>query len=100
MSPTTKKILLVGGAAVAGFVIYKMVANKPAAPAAPAAPLATAKAATRDRDRPGVDVFGAEKQVRRDLKDLRDARQTKVGGVEEELGVSEDLGSLGGRWKW
>jgi hypothetical protein len=39
MSPTTKKILLIGGAAVAGYLVYTKVIKKSApAPAAPTPP--------------------------------------------------------------
>jgi saccharopine dehydrogenase-like NADP-dependent oxidoreductase len=77
MSPKTKKILLIGGGAVAAFVIYKMVTKSSSTSpvtAIPGAKLALLKATA--------------------------PTATSVAGVAEDLGVSEDLGSLGGRWKW
>lgn len=76
MSPKTKKILMIGGAAVAGFIVYKMI-KKPAHTAPVALP--TQKASM--------------------LSKIASAQITKIGGIEEELGVSEDLGSLGSSWR-
>lgn len=86
MSPMLKKVLLIGGGAVAVYVIYTKVIKK-AAPAVRggAAPSAIApEAAGPSVSRPGM-IIAAE-------------HVTKIGSVEEELGLSQDLGSLGGRW--
>jgi hypothetical protein len=83
MSPTTKKILMIGGAAVAGFVAYKVIkgrTSKAAAAAAVAAPQTTK-----------ISSSLAAK-----LAGKLPMTFSKVAGVEEELGVAEDLGSLGG----
>jgi len=83
MSPNVKKILMIGGAAVAGFVIYKMI-KKPAQAAAPVAMTMQRSAL---------------------LSQIKGAQFSKMAGAEEDLGVSEDLGpsedmgSLGGGWR-
>lgn len=81
MSPKTKKILLIGGAAVAGLVAYKVIKGRASAKAPTAALSATrAQLMTKFASLPGVTF-------------------SKVAGIEEELGVAEDLGSLGGGWR-
>jgi ABC-type enterochelin transport system permease subunit len=73
MSPKTKKILMIGGgAAVAGLILYKISKHK-----APTA-LPTQKTGM--------------------LSMLTAMPITKLSGIAKELGVSEDLGSLGGGW--
>lgn len=74
MSPTTKKYLMYGGAAVAVFVIYKMV-KKPAAAAIAAAPPPAAL------DRSGLTIVPEN--------------VTKLSDAVEDLGLEQDLGSLG-----
>jgi hypothetical protein len=71
MSPKTKKMLLIGGAAVAGYFIYTKMKHSTTA-MTPAQKLA-ARAAMQMTTGP-----------------------TKAAGIEEELGVVEELGSLGG----
>jgi len=80
LTPTMKKVLLFGGAAVVGFIIYKKMkgssAGLPAVPPTkkpiPAAALAA----------------GA----------MKSTATMKIAGLEEELGIAEDLGSLSGSW--
>jgi hypothetical protein len=67
MTPKTKKLLMIGGAAIAGYVVYTQIKKRSAAPA-PKRGIASAVA----------------------------TQISKVGGAEEDLGVSQDLGSLGG----
>jgi hypothetical protein len=76
-----KKILMIGGAAVAGFVVYKMVKGRTSKTAAIAAPQ-TVK----------IPSHLAAKLAG------RVATFTKVAGVEEDLGLDEELGSLGSSW--
>jgi hypothetical protein len=76
MSPTVKKILLVGGAAVVGYVVYKKVTA------------AKAKAETKAVLN---TVLPMQFQVMK-------AGSAKMADS-EELGVSEDLGSLGGGFR-
>jgi hypothetical protein len=76
MSPNIKKILLIGGAAVAGFVAYKVIKgrSKPAA-------LTSSQLGMKLAMMPNLQIS---------------KMASKVAGIEEELGVAEDLGSLGG----
>lgn len=75
MSPKTKKILLIGGAAVAGLLAYKVIKGRASAKTS-AVSATRAQLMTKFASLPGVTF-------------------SKVAGIEEELGVSEDLGSLG-----
>jgi hypothetical protein len=72
MSPKTKKILMIAGAAVAGYVVYTRVIKKPAV-AAPVAPTLSAA------DRLKTAAISAATQ--------------KIASIN---GVEEELGSLGG----
>jgi hypothetical protein len=76
MSPTVKKILLIGGAAVVGYVVYRKVT-------AAKASAASAKALNT--------VLPMQFQIMK-------AGSAKMADS-EELGVSEDLGSLGGGFR-
>lgn len=86
MSPTMKKILLIGGAAVVGFVVYKkMTAKKPAAVTKISAPLAAKIAAVSKMQ----------------FAKMATATTSKMAGddVIAELGLEEQLGSLGGAYR-
>jgi hypothetical protein len=80
MSPTTQKILIIGGAAVAGFVAYKVIKGR----ASKAAAAVAAPQTTKISSSLAAKLAG------------KVATFSQVAGVEEELGVAEDLGSLGG----
>jgi len=75
MSPTTKKILMIGGAVVAGFVAYRVI-RKPSAAATVALPAQKAAAL----------------QKAALLSKFASAQITKIG-------TSEDLGTLGSSWR-
>lgn len=74
MSPTLKKVLMIGGAAVVGYVVYKKVKGASTA-AIGAARVAQLKSTAKI------------------------AQMTKLNGSDilEELGLEEALGSLGGK---
>ena len=78
MSPKTKKILLVGGAAVAAYVVYSMVTKKKMPPAKVGPALSPA--------------------ARADLITNAALKSGTVAGIEDDLGTSEDLGSLQSRY--
>ena len=88
MSPRTKKILMIAGAALGGYIIYSKVIKKPTATAALPVNKATMSLGTIKT----AAVSLAVNQIR---------ASTGVGktalGVLESLGVSESLGSLGGK---
>jgi len=73
MSPKTKKILLIGGGAVAAFVIYKMATKSSST--SPVTKIPSAKIALLNASSPSP---------------------TSISGAVEDLGMSEDLGTLGG----
>jgi hypothetical protein len=78
MSPKMKKILMLLGAVVGGYVVYTKVIKKSATPSALNAATAAKLAAVRaDATRNLTSVAGTD--------------------VIEDLGLSEELGSLGGR---
>ncbi len=85
MSPKLKKILLIGGGAVAAYLVYTKVIKK-AAPAVRGGVAPSAIAA----EAPGPSVS-------RPGMIIADTHITKIGSI-EDLGLSQDLGSLGGRW--
>jgi hypothetical protein len=78
MSPTTKKILMIGGAAVAGYLIYTKVIKK-SAPAAPAVPA-------------GAIVGGMHAFDPRAAMGMR--KTETLQDIEREL-AGQSLGSLG-----
>jgi hypothetical protein len=77
MSPTVKKILIIGGAVAAVAVVYVVATKKKDAATGGALP----------------DVA-----VKKGLV-VSPSSIMKIGGIEEELGISEDLGSLGGAFR-
>lgn len=88
MSPMTKKILMIGGVAVVGLIVYKkMMGSKPAATATKkiASPTTAAKMAA----------------IRMPLVELKTAATAKMAGDDllAELGLEEQLGSLGGAYR-
>jgi hypothetical protein len=102
MSPKMKKILLIGGgAAVVGFIAYRVIKKKPAATVTLSPQKAaiikslTSLQSARLTKMAGVDDLA----IIKGLTSLQVAARTKMAGVESELGASEDLGSLGGGWR-
>jgi hypothetical protein len=72
MSPTVKKILIGGGVVVGAYVVYSMIKKSAPAKVYPTMSPAAASAAPK---------IG------------------RVSGIEEELEMSNDLGSLGGAYR-
>ena len=86
MSPTTKKILMIGGAAVAGYLIYTKVIKK-SAPAAPAAAPAGAIVGGMLAPPGSMHAF--------DPRAVMGMRRTEtLQDIEREL-AGQSLGSLG-----
>jgi hypothetical protein len=82
MSPKTKKMLLIAGAAVAGYVVYTKVIKKPEKPDAKTVIGHGFEAA------PGATLTTKRPWLSPKIKPL--------GGADDGLGDSEDLGTLGG----
>lgn len=88
MSPKTKKILMIGGAAIAGYVVYTKFIKKPAAPVMTAPTKAQLISA-------GTIKTAAIQLATAQIAATKAGSATGLG-VLEELGVEESLGSLGG----
>jgi hypothetical protein len=87
LTPNMKKILLVGGAAVVGFIIYRKMKGSSAP-----APTAALPAANKMKLATGmINKFAMAKTT------MTAAKTT--GGLEEELVADEELGSLGGGYR-
>jgi hypothetical protein len=84
MSPVTKKILLIGGVAVAGFVAYKVIKGRKAA--AVASPTSTKFAA-------------AKLALTPNLQFAKMASRVAGSDLLNDLGLDEELGSLGGAYR-
>ena len=75
MSPTVKKILIGGGVVVGAYVVYSMI----------------------KKSAPPAKVYPAVAPIAGGAKNL--AQMTRMTGIEEELEMSNDLGSLGGAYR-
>lgn len=96
MSPRTKKILLIAGAALGGYIIYSKVIKKPSTPKVALqvakmnlASIGTLKTAAFSA---AVSKISASTGTKATALGVEEAL-----GIEEALGVTESLGSLGSR---
>lgn len=88
MSPKTKKLLMIAGAAVGGYIVYTKFVKKPA-------PVAALPVAPKQMISAGTIKTAAIQLATQQIAATMPGSATGLG-VLESLGLTEELGSLGG----